>query len=448
MTRQFDVFLCHNSTDKLAVVEIARQLQDKGIKPWLDIWEIQPGLDWQDLLEEQISHIKSAAVFVGNAGLGPWQNQEVKAFLREFVQRKCPVIPILLQSAPQEPVLPMFLKGKMWVDFRDKKSDPLGSLIWGITNCKPSLSMPQEFDVFLAYRSQDKPLIRQIYSELKARGLKPWFDEQEVVPGTHFKTELQQVIDQVRTAAIFFGKGEEGRWPVEELRSFIDLCFERTIRFIPVFLPGVKTISDDLLFIKEYHEVSFQNTLKDKRAFFLLEWGITGNKPTCERNIVSSELIDSGRFWKGTRYEDLELYLEGQKWQEADNETYRLMINAVGKRYGQWFDANLMNLPRDVLTTIDGLWVQHSEGKFGFSVQKEIYVEECGGIPDGKFYKESWNRFCHENGWQRDGIYLDIKFDISAPSGHLPICGGRRHWRRWGFLGDRYLFFLLSHPYL
>ncbi len=136
--QKFDVFLCHNSEDKTAVIEVARQLQAQGIKPWLDEWELRPGLDWQDALDGQIEQIRTAAVFVGNAGLGPWQQQEVKAFLREFVERGCPVIPVLLGNAPQEPELPTFLKGKTWVDFRRQVPEPFGRLVWGITGIRPS----------------------------------------------------------------------------------------------------------------------------------------------------------------------------------------------------------------------------------------------------------------------------------------------------------------------
>ena len=135
--QKFDVFLCHNSEDKAAVIEVARQLQAQGIKPWLDEWELRPGLDWQDALDGQIEQIRTAAVFVGNAGFGPWQRQEVKAFLREFVERGCPVIPVLLGNAPQEPELPTFLKGKTWVDFRRQMPDPFGRLVWGITGIRP-----------------------------------------------------------------------------------------------------------------------------------------------------------------------------------------------------------------------------------------------------------------------------------------------------------------------
>ena len=136
---QFDVFLCHNSQDKPAVIEIANQLKANNINPWLDKWHLRPGSSWQDLLEDQINEIRTAAVFVGNSGLGPWEIEEVKAFLRAFVNRKCPVIPVLLPNAPQKPQLPVFLEGLMWVDFRQHDPEPLGQLIWGITGIKPDL---------------------------------------------------------------------------------------------------------------------------------------------------------------------------------------------------------------------------------------------------------------------------------------------------------------------
>ncbi|MFN6570087.1 hypothetical protein A6770_33780 [Nostoc minutum NIES-26] len=48
---EFNVFLCHNSKDKPAVIEVAEQLKQCEIKPWLDIWESPPGRYWQASLE-------------------------------------------------------------------------------------------------------------------------------------------------------------------------------------------------------------------------------------------------------------------------------------------------------------------------------------------------------------------------------------------------------------
>jgi hypothetical protein len=129
----FDVFLCHNTEDKPEVKEIGEKLKERGILPWLDEWELPPGQPWQRFLEQQIKQIKSAAVFVGKDGIGPWQQVELDAFLREFVARGCPVIPILLPDSSKNPELPIFLKGMTWVNFRKNTPDPMQQLIWGIT---------------------------------------------------------------------------------------------------------------------------------------------------------------------------------------------------------------------------------------------------------------------------------------------------------------------------
>jgi hypothetical protein len=137
-TGAFDVFLCHKDDDKSAVIDIGRRLMARGVLPWLDQWELRPGVPWQRVLEEQIASIKSAAVFVGREGIGPWQRQELDGFLREFTKRQCPVIPVMLPGAGGAPELPLFLRGMMWVDFRVADPDPMERLLWGITGQRPS----------------------------------------------------------------------------------------------------------------------------------------------------------------------------------------------------------------------------------------------------------------------------------------------------------------------
>ena len=146
---EFDVFLCHNSQDKPEVIEIARKLKQQKLKPWLDEWELQPGLPWQRELEKQITNIGAAAVFVGKSGLGPWQEMEIEAYLRRFVRQGCPVIPVLLIDAPKQPELPPFLEGMTWVDFRQSTPEPIEQLIWGITGVKSQAKPIQSKRPFL-----------------------------------------------------------------------------------------------------------------------------------------------------------------------------------------------------------------------------------------------------------------------------------------------------------
>lgn len=130
------------------------------------------------------------------------------------------------------------------------------------------------------------------------------------------------------------------------------------------------------------------------------------------------------------RYQKLEEYLKNGQWKEADHETYRLMITTVGKEEGQYFTSKeeILNFPCDVLLTIDHLWVTHSQGKFGFSVQKDIYVNQCGGVPDGQYDQKAFRKFGDAVGWRENGRWeFNVKFDTSSPSGHLPL---------WWWLGD------------
>jgi hypothetical protein len=68
----FDVFLSHNSKDKPTVRQIAEALRARGLRVWLDEWELPPGRRWQDELEKIIRTVRSSAVLIGKDGLGPW----------------------------------------------------------------------------------------------------------------------------------------------------------------------------------------------------------------------------------------------------------------------------------------------------------------------------------------------------------------------------------------
>ena len=153
-----------------------------------------------------------------------------------------------------------------------------------------------------------------------------------------------------------------------------------------------------------------------------------------------------------SRYQKLEDYLENQQWYEADQETYKLMIRAVGKEDGQWFSTkDLKEFPCDELLAIDKLWVEISKKhgfEFGFSVQKQIYVE-CGGILDFSYpSSETWEKFCDRTAWKERAKWVDypdqfFKNNFMSVKGHLPFGGvslGRGVGIEWGGGVGCYLF--------
>ena len=238
----------------------------------------------------------------------------------------------------------------------------------------------EQFDVFLAHNSLDKPEVQVIAAALRRRNLEPWIDDEQIRPGRPFQDEIQQAIPLVKSAAIFFGVRGLGRWQNWELRSLINQCVKRNIPVIPVLLPGVDKLPENLLFLEEFRWVCFSESISDERTLSLLEWGITGIKPkptnisnresaTSQYQPTQTDNLDSEKGIDYTRLRDL---LAAKNWQEADEETYRVMIQAVGKgRYEEFNENELLNFPCTDLRTIDRLWVKYSNGHFGFSVQKE-----------------------------------------------------------------------------
>ncbi|WP_205879067.1 GUN4 domain-containing protein [Leptolyngbya sp. BC1307] len=122
--------------------------------------------------------------------------------------------------------------------------------------------------------------------------------------------------------------------------------------------------------------------------------------------------------------------LEAGDYKAAAQETYEVMIRAVGKKPDDYFTSDeLLNFPCKDLLAIDRLWVKYSQGRFGFSVQKKIYVE-CGAKLDCKYPGEKiFQAFGDRVGWRVNGSwisYTDVTFGTSAPTGHLP----------WVYRGD------------
>ena len=144
MATSFHVFLSHSSADKPVVEELARRLAKEGIQAWLDKWNLIPGDPWQSAIEKALAASETCAVFVGPSGLGPWQNEEMRAAIDQRVResaRSFRVIPVLLPGAQraERSSLPTFLGATTWAEFRDSldDADAFHRLVCGIRGVEP-----------------------------------------------------------------------------------------------------------------------------------------------------------------------------------------------------------------------------------------------------------------------------------------------------------------------
>ena len=122
----YDVFLSYNGDDEAAVEGLARRLRGEGLPVFFAPWHLVPGVPWLKGLEEALQRAQSCAIFLGPAGRGPWQDEEMFMALKLAVQeRRCRVIPVLLPGADTADAntLPHFLRSRTWVDFRPGLED-------------------------------------------------------------------------------------------------------------------------------------------------------------------------------------------------------------------------------------------------------------------------------------------------------------------------------------
>ncbi|MCC6235453.1 MAG: toll/interleukin-1 receptor domain-containing protein [Verrucomicrobiales bacterium] len=134
-----------------------------------------------------------------------------------------------------------------------------------------------EFDVFLCHNSADKPAVRQLGQQLKARGLLPWLDEWELPPGQPWQRHLESVLEKVRSAAVCFGGSGEGPWQQQEIDALLRLFVKRQSPVIPVLLPGAPAQPDLPLFLQAMTWVDLR--IPDPDPLTRLIWGITGKHP-------------------------------------------------------------------------------------------------------------------------------------------------------------------------
>jgi WD40 repeat protein len=143
-SHKFHVFLSYNTSDKPTVEKIARQLVENEIEPWFDVWKLVPGELCQEAIERALQECETCAVFIGPDGIGPWQNQEMRAAIyRRVTESKgnFRVIPVILPGAErvERSKLPPFLILATWVEFHETfdDSDAFRRLISGIRGIEP-----------------------------------------------------------------------------------------------------------------------------------------------------------------------------------------------------------------------------------------------------------------------------------------------------------------------
>lgn len=119
-------------------------------------------------------------------------------------------------------------------------------------------------------------------------------------------------------------------------------------------------------------------------------------------------------------YCPLQKLLIQKKFQEADKLTQNYLCQ-LAKNYGgakqrKWlYFTDISLLPSKDLYIIDLLWRSYSDNRFGFSIQRKIWLAN----------NSNWQILWEKIGWTNQGVMKrypeEFLWHTNAPQGHLPL---------------------------
>lgn len=112
---RYDAFISYSHEDKREVLKIVEAVSQAGIRLFYDE-EIQPGENWQNVLDERLSSTGTLLLCIGKGALSSyWQMAEYESVAKKSNVR---IIPIILPGAEVDKI-PQVLREIQWLDLRD-----------------------------------------------------------------------------------------------------------------------------------------------------------------------------------------------------------------------------------------------------------------------------------------------------------------------------------------
>jgi len=179
-------------------------------------------------------------------------------------------------------------------------------------------------------------------------------------------------------------------------------------------------------------EVPLETTVRESLPFVrvgVVQW--------MDAEGVTDTLLVFVQLQVGVDYTTLRDRLRAGEWEEADNETRRLLIVLAGadaQKRGWVYFTEVKNISVADLGTMDKLWVAYSKGNYGYSVQRKIWLQ-C---------KKEWGPFFKKIDWTTGGNNTyrkwpeDFQWRADAAKGHLPLTNALR--------GTQLITAIFEHP--
>lgn len=225
-------FISYSHRDRAFVEKLYADLTANGIDVWVDIYNLQPGVKWDDALLKALQEATAIIIVLSSSSIKSENLQYEVLFARE---NEVQLLPILIEDGE----IPLDIARYQFVDFRDSTNYQqafarlLGALksLWDF---RSEEEPPQEQDfvqseeipepankgrIFLSYVGKDADFIEQFKAFLKQRGYIYWdYRESNRDYDTELYRELEDRIEEsAALVSILTDSWRDTPWAAREL---------------------------------------------------------------------------------------------------------------------------------------------------------------------------------------------------------------------------------------
>lgn len=126
------IFISYSHQDKEFASRLAMQLVRHRAHIWIDQWELKVGDSIIDCIQDAIEGASAILVLLSNASVhSEWCKTELSSgLLRELEEKRVIVLPVLIEDCE----LPLFVRKKLYADFRTDFDDGLQRVLTAIAH--------------------------------------------------------------------------------------------------------------------------------------------------------------------------------------------------------------------------------------------------------------------------------------------------------------------------
>ena len=117
-----------------------------------------------------------------------------------------------------------------------------------------------KFDVFVSSSGTDKAIVQTLADELRDRGLNPWVDAANILPGQVWQEEIERTLPQVRAVVLLLAHSKARPWQNVEVAAALDQAARQGTAIIPVLMPGAD-VSDLPPFLRGHSYIRTQTSV-------------------------------------------------------------------------------------------------------------------------------------------------------------------------------------------